>query len=157
MEGFRMKLINGEEYEIPLVGALLEHFSNPYNYTKEIMQQFDHDYYKDIIPWKCNTILDIGANIGLFALHVHPMADRIICVEPTPSHMEKQRMLLEGMAIQHEQAALAGKTGRTTFHWCGINTTMNSLQPRGDKSFEVECYTLKDLLDKYSLSQVDFC
>lgn len=153
-----MKLIDGSQVDIPLDNPVIAaHFNDPYNYTREIMAQFEDEYYKGIIPWKMDTLLDIGGNVGLFSLHVHPMAGKIICVEPTPTHMEKQRILLKDVGVIHEQAALAGRTGRTTFYWCGINTTMNSLQNRGDRSFEVECYTLQDLLDKHKLDKVDFC
>jgi FkbM family methyltransferase len=149
-----MKLINQKDYEIQMTPELEKHFGDPYNYTREIMQQFDADYYKDIIK-PGDVLLDIGANVGLFSLHVHPYFKRIICVEPTPEHFQKLKQLAP--FAEHEQAALAGHTGRTMFHWCGINTTMNSLQQRGDRSFEVAAITLEDLLDKYKLDKVDFC
>jgi FkbM family methyltransferase len=150
-----MRLINGKEFEIPAVSAeVQEHFNNPYNYTKEIIQQFDADYYKGLVE-PGNTLLDIGANVGLFAIHVHPYFKRIICVEPTPSHFEKLEALTP--FAYHQNAALSNYTGTTTFYWCGINTTMNSLQNRGDKSMQVPCITLSDLLEKYQLDEVDFC
>lgn len=157
-----MKLLNGTEYEIPMQpgSALEKHFSDPYNYTKEIMAQFHWEYYKGLIPEDARIVLDIGANVGLFALHIStlPKLERLICVEPTPEHMKLQKEVLAHLPfVTHEEAALAGHTGRTTFHWCGINTTMNSLQPRGDRSMEVAAITLEDLLDKYKLDKVDFC
>lgn len=165
-----MRLINGIDYDIPMTPELTTHFADPYNYTREIMDQFDHGYYTDIVPKHCRTMLDIGANIGLFALHVHPyITDRLICVEPTPSHMVLQRELLKlpviqdgkfrgikQLRVEHEESALSNRTGETTFYWCGINTTMNSLQPRGDKSMTVKCLTIEDLLLKYALNTVDF-
>ena len=156
-----MKLINGQDYDIPLTTPeLQEHFSNPYNYTKEIIAQFEHNYYREFIPDKCKAMLDIGANVGLFALHMSmlPVIEKIICVEPTPEHFKNLEELTSPFPfIKREQSALAGHSGRTIFHWCGINTTMNSLQPRGDRSFEVNAITLSDLLDKYKLDSVDFC
>lgn len=156
-----MKLLNQSDYEIPMApgSALEKHFSDPYNYTKEIMDQFHWNYYKDLIPANASVVLDIGANVGLFALHVSTLQKlkRLICVEPTPEHMKLQREVLQHLPfIEHEEAALASHTGRTIFHWCGINTTMNSLQQRGDRSFEVNAITLEDLLNKYNLGSVDF-
>lgn len=150
-----MKLINGLELQLPTNPELDEHFANPYNYTKEIMAQFDGEYYKDIIQ-PCDVLLDIGANIGLFALHVQPyVRKQILCVEPTPSHFNKLRFLTP--FAKHENAALAGHTGRTKFYWCGINTTMNSLHNRGNEVFDVDAITLEDLLDKHKIGIVDFC
>lgn len=152
-----MKLITDRQYDIPMTPKLEEHFRDPYNYTKEIMQQFDNDYYKDIVQ-RGDTLLDIGANIGLFSLHVHPYFKKIVCVEPTPSHFEKLRILTGGLlGIQYEQAALHNYTGEATFYWCGINTTMNSLQNRSDRQMQVPCITLEDLLNKHHLEVVDFC
>lgn len=155
-----MKLINGSDFDLALDGAspnVKEHFRDPFNYTNEIIAQFDANYYKDIIQ-PGNTLLDIGANIGLFTLHVAPYFERIVCVEPTPSHFEKLRELTAGLPdVRYEQAALHNYTGETTFYWCGINTTMNSLQNRSDRQMQVPCITLADLIAKYELKEVDLC
>lgn len=167
-----MKLINGTYYDIPMpTEELVEHFRNPYNYTREIMQQFEDDYYFSILH-PGDTLLDIGANVGLFSLHASPYFKKIIAVEPTPSHFSKLRQVLGGInhtdppgkflgvkqtRIEFENSALAGYTGETTFYWCGINTTMNSLQNRGDRTMQVPCLTLLDLLNKYGLAEADFC
>lgn len=153
-----MKLIDSSEYDLPIVTPeLREHFEDPRNYTREIMQQFDADYYRGIIE-PGDTLLDIGANIGLFTIHVCPYFKRIISVEPTPSHFQKLKQLTGGLlGVQLEQAALAAYTGETIFYWCGVNTTMNSLQNRGDRQMQVPCITLADLIAKYELDVVDFC
>jgi len=166
-----MRLINGKQHDIVLMTPeVQEHFENPYNYTKEICDQFANDYYKDIVT-PGETLLDIGANVGLFSLHVHPYFNRIICVEPTPSHFEKLKLLMadiihtdppgkfqgiKQLRVEFENSALNSYTGETTFYWCGINTTMNSLQQRGDRNMQVPCITLEDLLKKYHLDSVDF-
>lgn len=162
-----MKLIDGSDYEIRSDDPeMIKHFENPHNYTKEIIAQFEDSYYKKFITPDDKVILDIGANIGLFSLHVSPWATNIFCVEPTPSHFEKlyQNLqaiqFIDGLWPACRQAALAGLTGKVKFHWCGINTTMNSLQPRGDKSFEVEGITLPDLVESLTLNDyvdIDFC
>lgn len=150
-----MKRIDGSYITIPMDDDVRRHFDDPYNYTKEIQEQFEADLYKYFIDKEDKIILDIGANVGLFALHVGPYAKRIICVEPVPQHMEIQRILVPGAG--HEQAALHNYTGETKFFWCGINTTMCSIQDRGDAEMIVPCITLFDLCKKYNLTKVDFC
>lgn len=170
-----MKLINGQEIQLNIISeAAKKHFTDPYNYTKEIIQEWDGlPYSKYIKPG--SVILDIGANVGLFALHVLPYASRMVCVEPTPQHMEIQKEMLNDYKskeypfpndnifrgikitrIEHEQSALNYYTGKARFRNEPINTTMNTLRNAPD-SYEVNCITLKDLCEKYELPVVDFC
>lgn len=149
-----MRLINGKYHELNLVSdAAKQHFADPNNYSAFIIQEWKDLPYSKYIK-QDSVILDIGANVGLFALHVLPYASRMICVEPTPQHMNIQRELLGGDA-EHEQSALHNYTGRCKFHFEPINTTMNTI--RQDGGLEVDCITLLDLCNKYNLSTVDFC
>lgn len=155
-----IKLINGQDQEIHSFGKdLAMHFADPHNYTKEILEQFNDSIYKDYIQPGDDVILDIGANVGLFALHVTPFAKKIICVEPTPSHMEKQKIILAPLKdkVIHEEAALSDTIGTDKFHWCGINTTMNSLQDRhSGQHFLVRTVTLEWLCSTNNLKKVNF-
>ncbi len=152
-----MRLINGQEVDISIKSeAAKAHFANPYNYTKEILEEWEQQPFNKFIHKGAKIFLDIGANIGLFALHIIPMVKKIVCVEPTPEHMAINKEI-NPTAI-HEQAALNNYTGETSFFRCGINTTMNSLdhQNRGEE-FKTPCYTLSDLCKKHNLTKVDFC
>ena len=148
-----MKLINGNTMELNLLSdQARNHFDNPRNYTDFIIAEWDELPYSGYL--KPNSIiLDIGANIGLFGLHVKPFAKRLICVEPTPEHMKIQKELLDA---EHEQAALNSYTGKARFRNEPVNTTMNTLRESSD-AYEVDCITLKDLCLKYNLDKVDFC
>lgn len=151
-----MRLINGQELELNLVGdALRAHFDDDNNYAKYIITEWEGlPYTKYIKP--DSVILDIGANVGLFALHVAPYADKIICVEPTPAHMQIQKEFISMPHVYHEQSALNHYTGKARFRTEPVNTTMNCLRDAPD-SYEVDCITLKDLCEKYKLDTVDFC
>ena len=78
-----MKLtqINGNDYEIELTGIVKEHFDKPENYAEVVVNEFNANPFENIKP--DSVILDIGANIGLFALHVMPHAKKMICVADT--------------------------------------------------------------------------
>jgi len=147
-----MKLINGKTIELNIVSEQAKrHFADDNNYTKFIIAEWEDLPYTPYIK-PGSVILDIGANVGLFALHVKPYAKRLICVEPTPAHMAIQRELIDA---EHEQAALHQYTGRCKFHHEPVNTTMNTI--RQDGGLEVDCITLLDLCNKYNLTSVDFC
>jgi len=148
--------INGEKIELQIESEQAKaHFANPYNYTKEILAQFEQKIYNPFFKEKYPIILDIGSNVGLFALHVHPITDKLICVEPTPSHMSINEELNPN--AWHCPYALSNHNGETTFYLCGINTTMNSLQDRGAGQIKVPCATLEKIFEEYNFDQIDLC
>lgn len=159
----KLKQIDGNEIEIiPQSDQAKAHFADANNYAMVVIDEFSHEPFKGYIK-PDSVILDIGANIGLFALHVMPYVKEIVCVEPTPEHMEIQGNLfwhnwhnIRNGKFHHEQSALNSYTGTARFRKEPVNTTMNSLSDRLD-SFEVNCITLFDLCEKYKLDSVDFC
>lgn len=159
------KQIDGNDIVVPLITKEeVEHFKNPFNYTREILEEWDSLPFHELINESDKVVLDIGANVGLFAIHVLPWAETIICVEPTPQHMAIQKTILNRSVevsekqanIIHEQSALNSYTGKAKFRTEGINTTMNTLSDRPD-SYEVDCITLADLCKKHNLEHVDLC
>ena len=154
----KIKQIDGGEIELNLESEQAKaHFANPANYGQVIIDEFSHEPFKGYIKPN-SVILDIGANIGLFALHVIPYARKIICVEPTPEHIEILQDLLteQTPVIICEQSALNNFTGTALFRSDPVNTTMNALSDSPD-SYEVDCITLADLCTKYDLNHVDVC
>ena len=146
----QLKLINNKYYNFdPNSEELKNHFHDPHNFTKEILYQFNSlDYYREFISEKDKVILDLGSNIGLFAIHASPWADKVIGFEPTPSHFKlNQEMTSSFNNIEIHQQAVAAETGKTTFYTCKDNSTMNSLVDRGQDKFEVETKSIKDILD----------
>ena len=159
METKQEKLIDGSMYTIELnTQELINHFNNPVNCTKEILHQFNElSWYSEYLTSDDKIILDLGGNVGLFALHVTPWAEKIITVEPTPNHMKLNKQIMNKFSnVIHLQAAVSDKTGQIPFFTFGSNTTMNSLINRGGNHFMVDCITIPDLIEKYNLDHVDF-
>lgn len=159
METRQQKLIDGSMYAIELdTEELIGHFDNPANCTKEILHQFNElSWYSEYLAPDDKIILDLGGNIGLFALHVTPWADRIITVEPTPSHFTLNEQLTSKFNnIERIQAAISNETGKIPFFTFPSNTTMNSLINRGGNHFMVDSITIPDLIKKLELPHVDF-
>jgi FkbM family methyltransferase len=150
-----LRQITGKYCDVELSDIALNHFNNPYNYTKEILQEWASLPFTGIVTSQDKTILDIGANVGLFALHVAPYAKNLICVEPTPEHFNILKQLTKAT---HINKALHNYTGKTQFYRCGINTTMNSIEPQNrENGFEIDCTTLADLCADNYLTEVDLC
>jgi FkbM family methyltransferase len=150
-------LIDGTTKVLNLSPATKHHFEDPRNCISHMKAQIDNNYFEGIVTERDKVILDIGANVGLFALHFSPYAERIICVEPTPWFVDIQKEILEGEIYEYAEYALSSFTGSVYFNLCTHNSTMNSLEPREGAAFPVKCLTLNDLCKKYSLTKVDFC
>ena len=159
METRQQKLIDGTLYTIELnTNELINHFNDSNNCTNEILHQFNElSWYSEYLTDDDKIILDLGGNIGLFALHVTPWADRIITVEPTPSHFDLNTQLTSKFPqIERIQTAISNTTGQMNFYTFPFNTTMNSIINRGGSSFTVDCITIPDLIEKLGLNHVDF-
>lgn len=159
MENPTIRLVDNTIHELKLnTPELQNHFAGWWNYTGAILEQFNtRNYYEDFVDENDEVILDLGANIGLFAIHVAPFAKRIVCFEPTPSHFNLLTQLTEEFGnIELVEAAIAPTTGPITFYTEPSNSTMNSLVNRGGESFEVKGYSLKDIAEKFDLGKIDF-
>jgi FkbM family methyltransferase len=66
---------------------------------------FEHNYYHIELPFEPNTILDLGANIGMTAIYFHrcfPSA-ALACVEPMPGNLE---ILQENLRLNAPNATI---------------------------------------------------
>lgn len=155
----KLTTITGKEIELHITTEHSKwHFETPQNYTKEILEEWQSQPFKDFISKEDKIILDIGANVGLFALHVLPYADKIVCVEPTESHNQVFNDLINGnKKVTLESSALHNYTGTVGWHIEPVNYTMNRVNVNHAGAIEVPCITLFDLCKKHNLTHVDFC
>ena len=139
--------------------ALETHFSNPNNYADVVLNQINHDRFYDRLFAEKNdlTVIDFGANIGLFSLYVHDSAKIVYSVEPTPEHFNNLKETTKDYPnIYPINIALSDKNQIIDFYVCRNNTTMNSLANRYGESFQIKGMTLDSLLTELGLSHVDF-
>ena len=137
---------------------LVSHFSNGVNYTGAILEQFNNrEYYKQFVDESDKVMLDLGANVGMFAIYATPYCERIVCVEPTPSHFKLLNDLTASFKnIETMQCAVSPVDGFVTFYIEPNNTTMNSLVPRSGTPIMVEGLTLKSIMKRANIEKVDF-
>jgi FkbM family methyltransferase len=76
-------------------------------------QVFVKDEYRlnDFRPgcWEC--VVDLGANVGFFAVRAARLARRVIAYEPFPSHFEQLRRNVADLEVEAVQAAIAAENG----------------------------------------------
>jgi FkbM family methyltransferase len=133
-------------------------FDNPENYTDIILKQINEDrMYDPIFANRSDmTVIDLGANCGLFSLYAHDSCSRLISVEPTPNTLK----VLEEMTAGHDnitvvQAAIGPDNNPVTFY-LNENSTTNSMLNRKGTAITVPGMTLEQLLDSQNLDYVDF-
>lgn len=136
------------------------HLKDPTGFAQFIIRQINTERIYDVcLKDKTGmTILDIGANVGLFTLYAQDSASRIISVEPTPSHQHIfEKLTAASTNVELAKVALCDVDGPVEFFISDENSTMNSIVNKYGRSIEVEGLCLKSLLDKYGLDKVDFC
>ena len=135
------------------------HFDNTSNFADVVLTQINQDrFYDQIFDGEDNlTILDIGGNIGLFALYAHDRADMVYSVEPTPDHFHILKDLTkEYPNIRALDVALHNENTTIDFYISEENSTMNSSVNKYGKKVEVQAKTLRKLIDDLGLTHVDF-
>jgi FkbM family methyltransferase len=106
------------------------------------------------------TVVDIGANIGLFSIRVAPLARRVIAVEPLPDHFKLLQANLSDPRFRHVTTvphALSGTKGPLEL-WVSSNPGGHSILrdvAKGANSVRVEATTLRDLFADHSIDRCD--
>jgi FkbM family methyltransferase len=126
-----------------------------------------------------DTVVDIGANLGLFALWAAPQAAHIISVEPAPRAIECLKLNIERNRVQNvtvveKAVARNGGVLEMVTHpgWEGLSHTVGQPQPffirlltsgvrkrneeQDGERFSVPKVSLPRLLDDCGLSRVNY-
>ncbi len=70
------------------------------------------EYRLDELPARLGCVVDLGANVGLFAARVAQRAERVLCYEPVPANFAQLERNVAGFAhVQPFRAAVSGTTG----------------------------------------------
>lgn len=107
------------------------------------------------------TVVDIGANIGIFSIRAGRVAQRVIACEPFPANVELLKAHVAMNAMPHVQVhavAIAAAPGRSALVLPDDDGYVGrySLHPgRGSRTIEVECISLDDLVRKADIKRID--
>lgn len=167
-----IKLINGEKINLNNItnvdNELLNYFNDPTNKVIEILNGFENSVYKDFISTEDKSILDLGANIGLFSLYVSPNAQRILSLEPAPKAIKIFRKLCKNYKnIELVPMAIADYSGKAKLFLKKKNSTQNKILPAKNlikkiflnfiSSAEIETISFQDFFSRFKINIIDFC
>jgi FkbM family methyltransferase len=138
---------------------VVSHFSNMANYADTILAEINANNFYDYILKDAQdlTILDLGANIGLFSLYASDIARKIYAFEPTPRHYHILQTLTSGYQnIDTHQIAVGASNNQIDFYVNTENSTMNSLHNVYGDKITVESARLKEILKRIGEERIDF-
>lgn len=155
-----VKTSQGNEHWIRSSDAdVVAWFEYSENCTDIILKQINEDQiYGPILAGRTDmTIVDMGANIGLFSLYAHDCASKLISVEPAPRTFEMLTKLTQDIpVIERIEGAISYSDQPVTF-FMNENSTVNSLLDRNGQATTVRGMSLASFFKNNKLDHVDFC
>lgn len=112
---------------------------------------------------KDDVVVDIGANIGSFAVFAGSIARRVVSFEPAGSAFEmlSRNVALNGLGnVEMVRAAVGGHNGEIVLYKGAddaINTILKDISGNGSRGEEtVPCMTLDAVFERYGIDYCDF-
>lgn len=128
---------------------------------RNIFNEHDYGIPPQYIPTGPLTVVDIGANVGLFALYMKKvrMDCDIHCFEPVPQTLELlKRNVGDDPRIRVYPYALSNREEAAQLHLHPLNSGENSLKADGNRPMETIQVPVKDaatVLHQIGLSYID--
>jgi FkbM family methyltransferase len=148
-------VIKDKDSEYPVLLPKNERFR-----IANIFKQHEYQVPRQFLPPKPITVVDVGANVGLFALYMNMAASThvIHCFEPAPATVKLLRRNLG--ALNHVRIHPFGLTdynGTAVMTLDPTNTGGNSISrsPGEKKCVEVSVHDASAVLDRYGLADID--
>ena len=157
--------VRGNRYDLSQSGRFVDHYHSDSSCAKIILDQINSGNFYDFIKkQEFSSIIDLGANVGLFSLFVNPIADKVYAVEPTPSHFYLMRELVALTNVHNiecHNVAVSNENGFANFYIHDRNSTMNSFvkhqtDPHVGETVSVKTVKLATFIDSIGLDRVSF-
>lgn len=101
-----------------------------------------------------DTVIDVGANVGLWAKPLTKKFKRVIAFEPMPQVLECLKLNVKGLPVEINEFALSNVSGNIDMVYDSVNTGSSYVVENSAGSIELK--TLDELdLPKFGLIKVD--
>jgi FkbM family methyltransferase len=157
-----LNTINSAPIDLAICPEFVEYYNTGNSFTKHIIdKEINNGHYNDeqfqkIFKEKNAVVIDAGANIGLFSLHLFPSCSKIHAIEPTGKHLNVLRKLAELhniTNIEYHELALNNYNGHCNFMIDHGNTTQNRIDSSGND--KIPCFTVKSFIENLNLDKID--
>lgn len=157
-----LNTINSGPIDLSVCEEFVSYYNTGNTYTKHIIdKEINNGHYTDpkiidIFSSNDAVVIDAGANIGLFSLHVFPACKQIHAIEPTTKHLNVFKRMVELLNITNisfHEIALNNYDGQCTFVVDEGNTTQNRIQTDGDRT--IPCLTVKTFIESINEKEID--
>ncbi len=114
------------------------------------------EYIKPFLHPGC-TFVDVGANVGYFALLASTLGARVVAYEPTPSVFARlqENVTLNGFQADLVNAAVMDQPGTLSLHLSGDDPEANSLFGNDGQCVQVPAVSLDEDLAARGIEHVD--
>jgi FkbM family methyltransferase len=143
-----------DEY-MPPVGNSVKFSTELADFLKFLFQGYENKKF---------TVLDIGANGGMFSLFCSPVSSAVYAIEPSSVLCSNIRFFTKGLDnIKICNSAISSKEGMINFFFFPDCTGQSTIHNRAKAkkaeaiSLTVPSYTVKSFLDKYKIDHLDIC
>lgn len=156
-----IKQANGNNLNIEIEDKdLLNHVLNPNSYIPTILDQINNqEIYKFYFEGKENlTVIDAGANVGMFSLYVYPVCKKLYAIEPTPSHFNLLKKTTAHLSNIELLNYAVWKTDENILFYIQENVTANTtIGAYGSvNSVSVTGKKLQTIVKENNIEHVDF-
>ena len=126
-------------------------------HVQEIVYQLNAGGHREMaLAAAGGTVLDLGANVGLFSLYMASLARTVYALEPSPEHFHALCEVLRTTGVRNVvpiQKAVWIANGPKRFYQ-NENRTADSFFPIGPRAaISVECIRLQQLFDDYGIDE----
>ena len=147
-----MNLQNLEQFNYKNFNVLVRPNTSDSFVVKEVLS----GEYRKLCLQKQDIVLDLGSNIGMFALYANDKAKQIICFEP---ELDNYNLSLQNLKLNNinnvivNNAAVVGNYD--TQRYFSINTKKNKgahslVSKRGRDTSVVQCENINTIIDTYN-------
>lgn len=154
-----IKSCSGELYTIESDDEIIiDWFNRPdETHTDIIIEQLNSGMYDEFFSGKKDlTVIDAGANIGLFSIYVFDACKKVIAVEPAPHNCYVFQHLLDNLENVILDASALHNENTTIPFYIHSSPTCNSSVNVSEIKVEVPTKTIKTIIDDHELETVDF-
>ncbi len=151
----QLRLRDGTSIHGPVGLELWNHFNDIWEY-----QTYTSGDYRLEGNW---TVVDIGANIGLFSLFASRRTERVYSFEPSAEYFSYLRNNIQSNDISNVECfnlAVCNKSGKRRLYALEGSKTGDSMFHEGENkdtaAVDVECITLPEIMSRYRIAQLDF-